>query len=74
MSTRHHDPPARRLITVDEAAMKLSLPKSTVYMLAKAGKIPGVVRLSTRVRFDDAVIDAWIAAGGSSNVEAGRQE
>lgn len=65
MRTHDRNPPLRRLITAEDVAARLALPRSTVYTLASSGKIPGVVRVAKRVRFNEAIIDAWIAAGGT---------
>jgi len=49
----------QKLIKADELARRLACGKSTVYMLAKAGKIPSIAIGQTAVRFDfSAVLEA----------------
>jgi excisionase family DNA binding protein len=42
----------------------LPLPKSSLYDLARYGRMPGVVRVGRRLLFDLDTLDDWIAAGG----------
>lgn len=56
----------RRLATIDEVRRDLlPLPKSSIYDLARYGKLPGVVRVGKRVLFDVDQLEAWIDAGGA---------
>ena len=64
-STRNTEEGRRRLATVDEVKRDLlPLPKSSLYDLARYGKIPGVVRVGRRVLFDLDQLEAWIESGG----------
>jgi len=54
----------RRLGTVDDVLDLLPLPKSSLYDLARYGRMPGVVRVGRRLFFDLDQLDAWIASGG----------
>jgi excisionase family DNA binding protein len=56
--------PRRRLGTVDDVLAVLPLPKSSLYDLARYGRMPGVVRVGRRLLFDLDTLDEWIAAGG----------
>jgi len=56
----------KKLITVDELSIYLSLPKATIYTWVCLKRIPGVVKLGRAVRFDLAAIDRWIAENGAS--------
>jgi len=55
--------PARMLRVADVAA-RLDLPEKRIYILAREGIIPHV-RLGRSIRFNEAEIEAWIAAGGA---------
>ena len=64
------DEPARpsKLLKADQVAERLSLPKARVYALAREGRIGGVVKVGSQVRFDSEVIEAWIRRGGAALV------
>jgi excisionase family DNA binding protein len=52
---------ARRLLTADEVAALLGVPRSFVYALARRGELP-TVRIGERyVRFREEALDRWIA-------------
>ena len=56
----------RRLATINDVRRDLlPLPKSSIYDLARYGKLPGVVRVGKRVLFDVDELEAWIDAGGA---------
>ena len=55
-----------KLLKAQEVAERLSLPKARVYTLAREGRIPGVLRLGSQIRFDPQALEAWIRNGGSS--------
>lgn len=59
-----HRPQRRRLGTVDDVLAVLPLPKSSLYDLARYGRMPGVVRVGRRLLFDLDVLDTWIGEGG----------
>ena len=64
-STRSDPRPAsRRLGTIDDVLEVLPLPKSSVYELARYGRMPGVVRVGRRLLFDLDAITTWIDSGG----------
>lgn len=56
--------PAPRMLRVAEVAKRLDLPEKRLYILAREGIIPHV-RLGRSIRFNEAEIEAWIAAGGA---------
>lgn len=56
--------PAPRMLRVAEVAKRLDLPEKRLYILAREGIIPHV-RLGRSIRFNEAELEAWIAAGGS---------
>lgn len=51
----------RELLTVAEAARRLSLGRATTYQLAQRGERP-VVRIGRAVRIPARALDAWIVA------------
>lgn len=53
-------PQIRQLISSRQVAAALLLPVRSVYQLARQGRIPGVIRLGRRVRFDAAVVERWL--------------
>ena len=55
---------SRRLGTIDDVLEVLPLPKSSVYELARYGRMPGVVRVGRRLLFDLDVLAEWIDSGG----------
>lgn len=55
--------PVPHLHTVDEAAQKLRMGRSTLYRLAKAGRVPYTVDPAGRIRFTQHDIDTAIEAG-----------
>lgn len=57
-----------RMIRVAELASRLDLPEKRVYILARQGVIPHV-RLGRSIRFNEAEIEALIAAGGAGYPE-----
>ena len=57
------------LLTIDEASAKTRLSVSTIYKATCARSIP-CVKLGARVLFDDAELDAWIAAHRVAPAEA----
>ena len=59
-------PRRRRLGTIDDVLEVLPLPKSSLYDLARYGRMPGVVRVGRRLLFDLDVLDDWIDEGGGS--------
>ena len=66
--SRADDKPTQtpKLLNAQEVAERLSLPKARVYALAREGRIPGVLRLGSQIRFDPQALEAWIRNGGSS--------
>ena len=54
------------LLTAEQAAKRLALPKARVYELARTGRLPGTVRIEGQVRFDCDVLEEWIARGGET--------
>lgn len=54
---------APQLISSRQLAICLVVPVRSVYQLARDGRIPGVIRIGRRVRFDAAVIERWLRTG-----------
>jgi excisionase family DNA binding protein len=63
-----------KLLTVKETATLLRVTPHSVYRLARTGAIPSL-RIGHQVRFDEAALEAWLAAQASAPApegEAGR--
>lgn len=50
-----------QVMTLDELALYLKIPKSTLYKLVQQGRIPGQ-KLGKQWRFGRAAIDRWLEA------------
>ena len=50
-----------QVMTLDELATYLKLPKSTLYKLVQQGRVPGQ-KLGKQWRFGRAAIDRWLGA------------
>jgi len=50
------------IMTIEEVAVYLKIPKSTVYILAKEGKVP-CQKVGRQWRFHKEMIDGWIKEG-----------
>ena len=55
------------ILTVDEAAEYLRIPKSSLYKLAKEGKIP-CQKVGRHWRFHRRAIDKWLSSSGIGKV------
>lgn len=64
----------RKLLTADDVANHLSVPKSTVYEAVRQSRIGWMVRIGRMVRFDPDKLEAWIGAGGQALPGGWRQE
>lgn len=64
MSAHHTRRKASRMLRVSDVAQRLDLPEKRLYILAREGIIPHV-RLGRSIRFNEAELEAWIAAGGA---------
>ena len=53
------DPPRDRLMTADEVASWLRIPRSTVYQLTRSRRIP-YLKVGRRVLFDHGRVAAWV--------------
>ncbi len=53
------DPEHRGLFTLDELSDYLRIPKSSLYKLVQAGKIPSI-KIGRHLRFSATAIDLWI--------------
>ena len=53
------------LLTTDDIAEIVHQHPMTIYRKARAGEIPGVVKLGRAIRFKESSIKEWIAAGES---------
>lgn len=54
-----NDDPADQVMTLEELAVYLKLPKSTVYKLVQEGRIPGQ-KLGKQWRFSKQAIAQWL--------------
>lgn len=52
-----------RLMTIEEVAKILNVPRSRAYMMARNGWFP-VVHLGRQLRVDESSLREWIANGG----------
>ena len=57
-----------RLMTIDEAAKYLRIHKSTVYRLAKGGRIPAS-KVGNKWRFRKDVIDQWLSENENNGLK-----
>lgn len=64
MSIVADDRPARRLLSVDDVAEWLGIPRPAVYRLVREGRLPAVA-LGRYYRFDPGAVQKWIDTGGS---------
>jgi len=55
------------VMTVDELAAYLKIPKSTLYKLVREGEIPSQ-KVGRHLRFRKETIDKWLDQGDSSNL------
>ncbi len=55
------NPSIDQVMTLDELALYLKIPKSTIYKLVQEGRIPGQ-KLGKQWRFGRAAIDRWLEA------------
>ena len=53
------------LLTAGQVAERLRLPRARVYALAREGRIGGVVKVGSQVRWNSQALEAWIRNGGS---------
>lgn len=57
-------PPRKRIGDVPDVARLLKMKPSTVYTFAREKRLPGVLRIGNRVRFDLDKLEAWLDNGG----------
>lgn len=57
MNQHDNDP----LLTVDELAEYLSVPKQSIYILRHRRKAPPAIKFGGMVRFRKSAVDAWLA-------------
>ena len=63
---------AQAVMSIDQLAAYLQLPKSTLYKLVQEGKVPGR-KLGRQWRFHRSAVDAWLAGGtNEGSAEAAR--
>lgn len=73
-ATEQPRPGRRRLGTMQDVADTLAIPVASAYDLARADRLPGLVRVGRLVRVDLDALDRWIEAGGQSLPGGWRQE
>lgn len=56
------------VLTIEELAAYLKIPKSTLYKLVREGKIP-CQKVGRHWRFHRSAIDAWLKERGGTNLE-----
>ncbi len=54
------------LLTVDEVAQKLRLPRAGVYALIRECRLPGIVHVGRLIRIREADLLHWIENGGAA--------
>mgnify|MGYP006209049419 CR=1 FL=1 len=54
---------ASEVMTLEELAVYLKIPKSTLYKLMQEGRVPGQ-KIGKQWRFAKQAIDSWLAEGG----------
>ncbi len=59
----------RKLVGAEVVAERLDIPLSSVYELARMGRIPGCIRLGRRMRFDPDRLERWLENGGETGGE-----
>jgi excisionase family DNA binding protein len=52
-------PPSAEVLTADEVARWLRIPKTTLYKLCNEGQIPGT-KIGRHWRFDRQTVEAWL--------------
>jgi excisionase family DNA binding protein len=60
----------RDVMTIDQLAEYLQIPKSTLYKLVQDGKVPGK-KVGRQWRFHREAVDAWLAQGPDLSVDDG---
>lgn len=58
------------VMTLDELAAYLKIPKSTLYKLVQEGRLPGQ-KIGKQWRFAKRAIDGWLAEGGLRSNQGG---
>ena len=53
------------ILTAQEVAARLRISPQRAYELARLGLLP-CIRIGRQVRFDEAAVEGWIAAGGQA--------
>jgi excisionase family DNA binding protein len=53
-----------QLLTADQIAKKLQVPKTRVYEMARLGLVP-CVHMGRQIRFDLRTIEQWVSQGGT---------
>jgi len=61
--SRAEESAVRGLLTVTQVAQLMQIPTSSVYALVRRNRLP-YCRIGKHIRFDPALLAAWIAAGG----------
>ncbi len=59
-----------RFLTVRDVAELMSVPKSTVYGLARQKRIAGLIRFGRHIRFDRDLLECWLDDGGETPRDA----
>lgn len=59
-----------RLVDAKDVAEFLGLPLSTIYDRTRLGRLPGAVRIGTRIKYDLGKVERWLDAGGDAPGEA----
>ena len=61
------------VLTIDEVAVYLKIPKSTVYKLAQEGRIPGQ-KVGRHWRFRKQAINRWMESGAGGDDDLGGKD
>ncbi len=57
-------PSPKRFLKVPDVAQLMDVPASTVYDLARQGRVGGIVRFGRHIRFDKDKLELWLKQGG----------
>lgn len=69
-SPPYEQPRRRSFLTVKDVQSLTGLCASTIYDRARQGRLPGRIKVGTRILFDEEKLQAWLDAGGDLAEEA----
>lgn len=63
-TAQSHTPSGNRFMKVSDVAELMDVPVSTVYDLARQGRIVGTIRFGRHIRFEKDKLEHWLEEGG----------